>query len=100
MKKKLDNVVKKYFVWNKGIIFASKNKNNLYYIIMEKKLTRSANDKKLFGVCGGVAEYFDVDPTLVRVGILALTIFTGLIPGLVLYFCMALVMPEKGGYNR
>ena len=67
---------------------------------MEKKLTRSANDKKLFGVCGGVAEYFDVDPTLVRVGILALTIFTGLIPGLVLYFCMALVMPEKGVYNR
>ena len=67
---------------------------------MEKKLTRSSSEKKLFGVCGGVAEYFDVDPTLVRVGILALTLFTGLIPGLVLYFCMALVMPEKGGYNR
>ncbi len=51
---------------------------------MDKKLTRSSNDKKLFGVCAGVAEYFDVDPTLIRVGILALTIFTGFIPGLVL----------------
>lgn len=67
---------------------------------MEKKLTRSSNDKKLLGVCGGLAEYFDVDPTLVRVGILALAIFTGLIPGVILYFCMALLMPEKGGYNK
>ena len=67
---------------------------------MDKKLTRSTIDKKLFGVCVGIAEYFDVDPTLVRVGILALTIFTGLIPGLILYFCMALVMPDKGGYNQ
>ncbi|MBP5500289.1 MAG: PspC domain-containing protein [Bacteroidales bacterium] len=67
---------------------------------MDKKLTRSTIDKKLFGVCGGIAEYFDVDPTLVRVGILALTIFTGLIPGLVLYFCMALVMPDKVGNNQ
>ena len=67
---------------------------------MEKKLTRSSSDKKLFGVCGGVAEYFDVDPTLIRVGFLALTVITGFIPGLVIYFCSALVMPEKGGYNR
>ena len=67
---------------------------------MDKKLTRSTIDKKLFGVCGGIAEYFDVDPTLVRVGILALTIFTGLIPGLVLYICMALVMPDKVGNNQ
>ena len=74
--------------------------NSKQHTTMEKKLTRSSSEKKLFGVCGGVAEYFDVDPTLVRVGILALTIFTGLIPGLVLYFCMALVMPEKGGYNK
>ena len=67
---------------------------------MEKKLTRSASDKKLFGVCGGVAEYFDVDPTLVRVGFMAMAVFTVVVPVLVLYFCMALVMPEKGGYNR
>ena len=67
---------------------------------MEKKLTRSANDKKLFGVCGGVAEYFDVDPTLIRVGFMAMAVFTVVVPVLVLYFCMALVMPEKGGYNR
>jgi phage shock protein C len=62
---------------------------------MAKKLTRSTTDKKLFGVCGGIAEYFDVDPTLIRVAMLGLTIFTGFIPGLVLYFCMGLIMPEK-----
>ena len=67
---------------------------------MEKKLTRSSSDKKLFGVCGGVAEYFDVDPTLIRVGFMAMAVFTVVVPVLVLYFCMALVMPEKGGYNR
>jgi len=62
---------------------------------MAKKLTRSTTDRKLLGVCGGLAEYFDVDPTLTRVGMLALTIFTGIIPGLVLYFCMALIIPDK-----
>lgn len=40
-----------------------------------KKLTLS-QDKKLGGVCGGIAEYFDVDPTLVRIGYAALTMFT------------------------
>ena len=45
----------------------------------QKKLTRSA-DKKLAGVCGGLAEYFDVDATLVRVIYAALTFFGYLIP--------------------
>ena len=35
---------------------------------MEKKLYRSKTNKKIFGVCGGLAEYFDIDPTLVRLG--------------------------------
>ena len=35
---------------------------------MEKKLYRSASDRKLCGVCGGLAKYFGIDPTLVRVG--------------------------------
>ena len=61
---------------------------------MDKKLTRSINDKKLSGVCGGLAEYFDVDPTLIRVLYLAFTVITGLVPGLILYFCMVLVMPD------
>ena len=60
----------------------------------QKKLTRSAN-KILAGVCGGIAEYFDVDPTLVRVCYAALSIFTTGFPGLLLYIIMMLLMPRS-----
>ena len=59
----------------------------------EKKLKRSAN-KMLAGVCGGLAEYWDLDPTLVRVVFAALTIFSAAFPGVLLYIIMALVMPQ------
>ena len=42
---------------------------------MKKRLTLS-DDRKLGGVCGGIAEYFDVDPTLIRIVYAALTLFT------------------------
>lgn len=60
----------------------------------QKKLTRSAN-KILAGVCGGIAEYFDVDPTLVRVCYAALSIFTTGFPGVLLYIIMMLIMPRS-----
>lgn len=59
-----------------------------------KKLTRSTN-KILAGVCGGIAEYFDVDPTVIRIGYVALSFFSAAFPGLILYIIMMLVMPEK-----
>ncbi|MBQ2520824.1 MAG: PspC domain-containing protein [Paludibacteraceae bacterium] len=60
---------------------------------MEKKqLTRGA-DKMLAGVCSGIAEYFDLDPTLVRVCYAVLTIFTTCFPGLLLYLLLILIMP-------
>lgn len=61
---------------------------------MEKKLTKSTN-KSLCGVCAGIAEYFNIDPTLVRVGYVALSIFSAAFPGLLLYVILALIMPEK-----
>jgi phage shock protein C len=60
---------------------------------MEKRLYKSSTDKKLAGVCGGVAEYFGLDPTLVRIGYAALILFAG--TGLLLYIVCALIMPEK-----
>lgn len=60
----------------------------------QKKLTRSAN-KILAGVCGGIAEYFDIDPTLVRVCYAALSIFTTGFPGVLLYIIMMLIMPRS-----
>lgn len=61
---------------------------------MEKKLTKS-NDKKLCGVCGGLAEYFNIDPTIVRVAYAAVSLFCAGFPGLILYIVLALILPEK-----
>ena len=58
-----------------------------------KKLTRSAN-KVLAGVCGGIAEYFEIDPTLVRVAYAALSIFSAGFPGVLLYIIMLILMPQ------
>ena len=52
---------------------------------MEKKQLTRSTDKMLAGVCSGIAEYFDLDPTLVRVCYAVLTIFTTCFPGLLLY---------------
>jgi len=60
---------------------------------MEKKLKRSSN-KMLAGVCAGIAEYLNVDPTVVRVVYAALTVFSAGFPGLLLYLILMLLMPN------
>lgn len=59
----------------------------------QKRLQRSQNEKILFGVCGGIAEYFNVDVTWVRLGFIAATFLGG--PGIVAYLVGALVIPRK-----
>ena len=63
-----------------------------------KRLTRS-NNKMLAGVCSGIAEYFDIDPTLVRVAYAALTVFTTGFPGVLLYIILLLIMPKDDFYR-
>ena len=58
---------------------------------MEKRLYRSRSDRMIWGVCGGLAKYFDMDPTIVRV-ITALSIFLGGV-GLWAYIILAIVVP-------
>lgn len=60
---------------------------------MEKKLYRSKTDKQLCGVCGGLAKYFNIDVTLVRVAALLLVLFAG--GGLLAYIICALVIPVE-----
>ena len=60
---------------------------------MEKRLCLSTTDKKLAGVCGGVAKYFGLDPTLVRLAYAVLVIFGG--TGILLYIICALVIPRE-----
>src|SRR3970282_2200143 len=60
---------------------------------MRDRLYRSRNDRVLFGVAGGVADWLDVDPALVRI-VFALPLFAGGI-GFLLYIIMAIVVPEE-----
>lgn len=57
------------------------------------KLRKSRTNKMLTGVCGGLGETFDIDPTLIRLVWAALTIFAG--TGLLLYIAAALIIPEE-----
>lgn len=61
---------------------------------MEKRLYRSRTDRMIWGVCGGLAKYFDIDPTIVRL-IAVLSIFiSGL--GILAYIILAIVVPLEG----
>ncbi len=58
---------------------------------MERRLVK--RDKKIFGVCGGLGHYFDMDPTVVRaIFLIAIVIFG---TGLLLYIILAIVMPSE-----
>lgn len=60
----------------------------------KKKLTRSRN-KMLGGVCAGIAEYFDIDPTIVRAIYAVLSVFSAGFPGLLLYIILSIIMPNS-----
>lgn len=60
---------------------------------MEKKLYKSRTNKKLDGVCAGIGEYLDVDPTVIRLAWVFFTVLGG--AGLLAYIIAAIVMPRK-----
>lgn len=53
-----------------------------------------SNNRMLAGVCAGLAEYMNVDPTIIRLAYAALTLFTAGFPGLILYVIMMIIIPE------
>ncbi len=60
-----------------------------------KKLFLSEVDKKIAGVCGGIAEYFNVDSALVRVGLIFLDVLSGVVPLVIFYLLAWAVMPHR-----
>lgn len=59
-----------------------------------KKIYLSETDKKITGVCGGIAEYFEMDSTLVRLGWVLLTLIPPF-PGIIAYIIASMIIPKK-----
>ncbi|GAB1477077.1 PspC domain-containing protein [Bacillota bacterium] len=62
---------------------------------MEKKLYRSTQNKVIAGVCGGVGEYFEIDPVIVRLLVVVFTLVGG--SGLIAYIIAMLIIPVRRG---
>ena len=60
-----------------------------------KKLYRSEQNKKIAGICGGVAELMDVDPTIVRLAVVVLGLVTGLFPFVIGYLVAWWIVPKS-----
>lgn len=63
--------------------------------LMAKKLTRSLEGRMIGGVCAGMAEYFDIDVSLVRLIFVGITLITALVPMLLFYVIAWIVIPGK-----
>jgi phage shock protein C len=57
--------------------------------------TETYKDKKISGVCGGIAEYFEVDSTVIRLAWVVITLISGVIPGLIAYIIAAAIIPKQ-----
>jgi phage shock protein PspC (stress-responsive transcriptional regulator) len=60
-----------------------------------KKLYLSKTDKKIFGVCGGLAEMLGADSTIIRLALVFLCLLTGILPLVVTYIIAGIITPEK-----
>ncbi len=70
-----------------------------------KRLYRSRTDKVFAGICGGFAEFFNIDPVIVRLGFVLFTLLTGGFPGLLFYMIAIFIVPiepttSPSGYSR
>jgi len=64
-------------------------------VLKMKKLYRSKTNRIIAGVCGGIAEYSNVDATIIRLLVVLITIFTGIALGLIAYLIAIIVIPGK-----
>jgi Putative stress-responsive transcriptional regulator len=69
------------------------NESNIGRKMMPKRLYKIERGRKIFGVCGGLAEYFNIDVSLVRIAWVLLVLFGG--TGILLYLVCAIVLPNK-----
>ena len=60
-----------------------------------KKLYRSKKNRMIAGICGGIGEYFDIDPTLVRVIYIVVSVFSIAFPGILVYLILWVIIPHS-----
>ena len=60
-----------------------------------KRLYRSEKDRKIAGVCGGLGEYFNIDPTIIRAAWIVVTVLTAFVPMSIAYIILAFIMPTE-----
>jgi len=65
---------------------------------MTKRLTKSS-DRMLAGICGGVADYFELDPTLIRACYATFVAFSAFVPGILLYVFLCFIVPKADERN-
>jgi phage shock protein C len=65
-----------------------------------KRLMLSKTDKKLTGLCGGIAAYVAVDSTVIRLIVLTIIIMSGVLPGTLLYVIASAITPKEGDHKR
>ncbi|NMM48075.1 PspC domain-containing protein [Marinigracilibium pacificum] len=66
----------------------------------EKELRRSSRDKMVAGVIGGLAEYFNMDSSLLRIIYVLVSLFSAAFPGLIVYIILWVIMPERQYYGN
>ncbi|QLC51346.1 PspC domain-containing protein [Methanolobus zinderi] len=83
-----------------GSLFYYQKLRDSGHEISSKKLYRSSDDRMIAGVCGGMAEYFDVKPSLVRIVFVIFTLVTGIFVGGLLYLLLAILVPEESSRDN
>jgi len=80
-----------------GIIIAigRPKREEILQRVKGKNLLRSKTDRKISGVCGGLGEYLNIDPTIIRIAWVLVSILSGVILGIIVYFIFALIIPDK-----
>lgn len=61
-----------------------------------KKLYLSRTDKKINGLCGGIAEYLNIDSSVVRLIVIFVSLITALVPAIITYAIAGIIIPHKG----
>ncbi len=86
-------------LYNKDENGGNRLKKGMILMSTNKKLYKKSSDKKLCGVCSGLADYFNTDKSLVRLLFVLVAFMTAVLPCLVLYIVVAIVLPDESEIN-